>query len=84
MTKKVLVISSNRLGDCILSSGLNNFFKNKFKDTKVFFVCGPVPGDFFKLCKNIDKLIILKKKKIFLTLALPLEANIFQLLGLYS
>ena len=66
MTKKVLVISSNRLGDCILSSGLNNFFKNEFKDAKVFFVCGPIPGDFFKLCKNIDKIIILKKRKFSL------------------
>ena len=47
MTKKVLVISSNRLGDCILSSGLNSFLKNKFKNSKVFFVCGPIPGDFF-------------------------------------
>ncbi len=66
MTKKVLVISSNRLGDCILSSGINRFLKNKFKDAKVFFVCGPIPGDFFKFCKNIDKLIILKKKKFSL------------------
>ena len=66
MTKKVLVISSNRLGDCILSSGLNSFFKKKFTDSKVFFVCGPIPGDFFKLCKNIDKLIILKKRKFSL------------------
>jgi ADP-heptose:LPS heptosyltransferase len=66
MTKKVLVISSNRLGDCILSSGLNNFFKNEFKDAKVFFVCGPIPGDFFKLCKNIDKIITLKKRKFSL------------------
>ena len=66
MTKKVLVISSNRLGDCILSSGLNGFLKNKFEDAKVFFVCGPIPGEFFKLCKNIDKLIILKKRKFSL------------------
>ena len=66
MTKKVLVISSNRLGDCILSSGLNNFFKKEFKDAKVFFVCGPIPGDFFKLCKNIDKIITLKKRKFSL------------------
>ena len=66
MSKKVLVISSNRLGDCILSSGLNSFFKKKIKGVKVFFVCGPVPGEFFKLCKNIDKLIILRKKKFSL------------------
>ena len=64
--KKVLIISSNRLGDCILSTGLNYFFKNESKDYKIFFVCGPVPGEILKYCKNVDKLIILKKKKFSL------------------
>ena len=45
--KKVLIISSNRLGDCILSTGLNNFFRKSPEDYKIFFVCGPVPGEFF-------------------------------------
>ena len=27
--KKILIISSNRLGDSILASGLNKFFKEK-------------------------------------------------------
>ena len=61
--KKVLIISSNRLGDCILSTGLNNFFKKRPENYKIFFVCGPVPGEFFKYCKNIDKLIVIRKKK---------------------
>jgi ADP-heptose:LPS heptosyltransferase len=64
--KKVLIISSNRLGDCILSTGLNNFFKKKSEDYKIFFVCGPVPGEFFKYCRNIDKLIVIRKKKFSL------------------
>ena len=33
---------------------------------KIYFVCGLVPAEFFKYCKNIDKLIILKKQKLSL------------------
>ena len=60
--KRVLIISSNRLGDTILSSGLNYYFKNKYKDTQVTFVCGEVPHDLFKYCKDVDIIIPLKKK----------------------
>ena len=61
--KRVLIISSNRLGDAILSSGLNYYFKNKYKNSQVTFVCGEVPHDLFKYCKDIDIIIPLKKKK---------------------
>ena len=61
--KKILIISSNRLGDCILSSGLNKFFKEKYNDLELTFVCGEVPAQLFQYCNNIDKLIILEKKK---------------------
>ena len=64
--KKILIISSNRLGDCILSSGLNLYFKKKIKNSNLTFVCGDIPSDFFKYCKNIDNLIIFKKKKLSL------------------
>ena len=59
--KKILIISSNRLGDSILSSGLNKFFKDKY--FKVHLVCGPLPFNLFRFCSNIDKIISLKKKK---------------------
>ena len=65
-TKKILIISSNRLGDCILSSGLNKFFKEGAKDISLTVVCGQVPSNLFKYCKYIDNLIILKKKKFSL------------------
>ena len=66
--KKILIISSNRLGDCILSSGLNKFFKEKYNNVELTFVCGEVPSQLFRYCNNIDKLINLEKKKIFSTL----------------
>jgi len=59
--KKILIISSNRLGDSILSSGLNKFFKDK--SYNVTFVCGPLPFALFRQCKNIDKIFSLEKKK---------------------
>ena len=61
-TKNILIISSNRLGDAILSSGLNAYF-TKSENSKLTFVCGPIPSEFFRYCQNIDKLITLKKKK---------------------
>ena len=59
--KKILIISSNRLGDSILSSGLNKFFKDKGYD--ITFVCGPLPFALFRLCNNINKVFSLEKKK---------------------
>jgi len=61
--KRVLIISSNRLGDTILSSGLNNYYKDKYKDSQITFVCGEVPHDLFRYCKYIDIIIPLKKRK---------------------
>ena len=58
--KKILIISSNRLGDSILASGLNKFFKEK--NFKITFVCGPLPFNLFKFCENIDNIISLEKK----------------------
>ena len=61
-TKNILIISSNRLGDAIMSSGLHKFFK-KDNNNKVTLVCGKVPSELFKYCKNIDYLITLNKRK---------------------
>ena len=55
-TKKILIISSNRLGDAILSSGLNEYF-TKMGNSKLTFVCGPIPSELFRYCQNINKLI---------------------------
>ena len=59
--KKVLIISSNRLGDSILASGLNKYFKEQ--QFNITLVCGPIPYELFKFCGLIDKVIKLKKKR---------------------
>ena len=60
--KNILIISSNRLGDAIISSGLHQFFKKDITN-KVTLVCGKVPSELFQYCGNIDNLIILNKRK---------------------
>ena len=61
--KKILIISSNRLGDSILFSGLNKYYRDFFKDAHITLACGPIPASLFKYCKNINRVIIFKKKK---------------------
>ncbi len=61
--KKILIISSNRLGDCILSSGLINYCKDQFENCKITFVCGKIPYGLFKYHSQLSIILPLKKKK---------------------
>ncbi len=61
-SKNILIISSNRLGDSILSSGLHDFF-SRYHNTKITLVCGKLPSELFKYCQNVDNTIILRKRK---------------------
>ncbi|MBH43196.1 MAG: hypothetical protein CMP25_00200 [Rickettsiales bacterium] len=61
--KKILIISSNRLGDCILSSGLINYCKNQFDNCKITFICGKIPYDLFRYHSQLNTVLSLKKKK---------------------
>ena len=61
--KKILIISSNRLGDCILSSGVIEYYRNHYKNSEITYVCGIVPSDLFESFDNIKNVIPLKKKK---------------------
>ena len=61
--KKILIISSNRLGDCILSSGVIDYYRKHYKNSEITYVCGTVPYELFIRCDNIKKVIELKKRK---------------------
>ena len=60
--KKILIISSNRLGDSILTSGIINFFKEKYQTSKITFVCGIIPSQLFKYSEKIERVIPLEKQ----------------------
>ena len=59
----ILFICSNLIGDTILSSGVINHFITKNKEAKLTFVAGPTSAPLLKHYKNIENIIILKKKK---------------------
>ena len=60
---KILVISSNLIGDTILSTGVINYFSNKYPETKFTFVIGPSAKSIFKNFKSVETIITVSKKR---------------------
>ena len=60
---KILVISSNLIGDTILSTGVINYFSNKYPETKFTFVIGPSAKSIFKNFKSVENIITVSKKR---------------------
>jgi len=60
---KILVISSNLIGDTILSTGVINYFNRKIPQAKFTFIIGPSAKPIFKNFKPIENLITISKKK---------------------
>ena len=65
--KKILIISSNRLGDCILSSGLIDYCKSQFENCKITFICGKIPYDLFRYHSQLNRVVSVKKKNFQFT-----------------
>ena len=60
---KILFICSNLIGDTILSSGAIKHFIDQNKGAKLTFVVGPTAAPLLKNYKNIENIIIFKKRK---------------------
>lgn len=60
---KVLFITSSRIGDAVLSTGLLHYMAREVPAAKVTVVCGPLAASLFEGYPNLDKIISLKKKK---------------------
>lgn len=60
---KILFITSSRIGDAVLSSGLLEYIERNYKDAKVTIVCGPLVSCLFEHYPLADRVIALKKKK---------------------
>ena len=61
---KILFICSNLIGDTVLSSGVINHFINQNQEAKLTFVVGPTAAPLLKNYKNIENIIIFKKRKL--------------------
>ena len=62
----ILIISSNLIGDSILSTGVIKEFINKYPDSKLTIIVGPSAAQVYKNFPNINKLIVIKKQKFSL------------------
>lgn len=60
---KILFITSSRIGDAVLSTGLLNYIEQNYKDAKVTVACGPLVVSLFEGAPFIDEVIALKKEK---------------------
>ncbi len=60
---KILFICSNLIGDTILSTGAIKHFIDQNKGAKLTFVVGPTAAPLLKNYKNIENIIIFKKRK---------------------
>ena len=60
---KILVISSNLIGDTILSSGVIRYLNKKYPEAKFTFIIGPSAEPIFKNFQSVEKLITIVKKK---------------------
>jgi heptosyltransferase-3 len=63
MVRNLLFITSNRLGDAVLSTGLLTVALGKFKPQAVTIACGPIPAPLFAGVPNLKKIILLDKKQ---------------------
>lgn len=60
---KILFITSTRLGDAVLSTGLLDYMLSQWPEGKVTVACGPLPASIFEGFPNVEKIIALKKEK---------------------
>lgn len=60
---KVLFITSTRLGDAILSTGLLNHILKQYPQAQVTVACGPLPVSIFEGFPNVVEILAMKKEK---------------------
>lgn len=58
---KVLFVTSTRIGDAILSTGLLEHLRAKHADLEVTIACGPAAAPLFEMLPNLKRIIVLDK-----------------------
>ena len=60
---KILIISSNLIGDTVLSTGIVNYFYQKYPRAKFTFLIGPSAGQIYTNFPAKKRIILINKKK---------------------
>jgi ADP-heptose:LPS heptosyltransferase len=59
---KILFVTSNRLGDAVLSTGLLDYLIRTYPEGRITVVCGPVAEGVFERMPNRARTIVLRKQ----------------------
>ena len=60
---KILFISSNLIGDAILSTGILSYLIEKYANSKITIISGPTSKQLFENFPNLERIITIKKMK---------------------
>ena len=60
---KILFVTSNRVGDAILSTGLLGHLLEQYPAARVTVACGPSAESLFRPCTGVEQIIALQKKR---------------------
>tara|TARA_B100000029_G_scaffold515294_1_gene621581 strand:+ start:1796 stop:2725 length:930 start_codon:yes stop_codon:yes gene_type:complete len=60
---KILFISSNLIGDSILSTGVLSYLIEKYPNSKITVVSGPTSRQLFENFPNLERIVAIKKMK---------------------
>lgn len=61
--KRILFITSNRLGDAVLSTGVLAHLLERYPGARTTVVCGPVPAGLFAGVPGLERVIEMPKRK---------------------
>ena len=75
---KILIISSNLIGDTILSTGVIDYFHKKYPQAKFTFLIGPSAGQIYNNFLAKQEIILIKKKRFNLHW-LDMYLNVFKI-----
>jgi len=59
---KILFITSNRVGDAVLSTGLLAWLAGRYPEGAFTIACGPYAASLFRAVPRLERLIVLEKK----------------------
>jgi len=62
--QNILFITSSRIGDAVLSTGLLNYLIDSYPNSKITIVVGPIPAELFKSFPNVSRIITVNKQKL--------------------
>ena len=62
-SNKVLFVTSNRIGDCVISSGILREIARQVPGAEITVASGRPPAPFFRSAPGVERVIVLDKKK---------------------